>query len=97
MIRLKTVKWMTMTTPLTILIQCEDCNDKTQCTDCFVRQETTPLHQVHFPDNEQFEDDDCPRLGADGWVEVNPSPSFICAHYDQFLTYYNVDCLITNK
>ena len=32
--------------------QCEDCNDKTQCTDCFVRQETTPLHQVHSADDE---------------------------------------------
>ena len=34
------------------VFQCEDCDDKTQCTDCFVRQETTPLHRVHFPDDE---------------------------------------------
>ena len=33
------------------VFQCKDCNDKTQCTDCVVRQETTPLHRVHFEDD----------------------------------------------
>ena len=38
------------------VFQCEDCNDKTQCTDCFVRQETTPLHRLHFAYDEKCED-----------------------------------------
>ena len=37
-------------TPVKVF-QCENCNDKTQCTDCFVRQVTAPLHRVHFEDD----------------------------------------------
>ena len=38
-------------TPQKTQFNCEDCRNQSQCTDCYVRQETVRVPKVHFSDD----------------------------------------------
>ena len=48
-------KSFTTSTPRKRKFECDDCNNKSQCVDCYVRQDNAPRQRVHFSDDVEFE------------------------------------------